>query len=80
MQLSKQQVQDFIEAWREDFGETLSFESAKTEANHLLDFFAWITAELGDQKVLRDREVFTPGPMDEDDGLRKAWRKMMKRK
>jgi len=80
MQLTKQQVQDFIEAWREDFGEILSFATAEMEASRLLDFFAWMNEELGDQKVLRDREVFTPGPMDEDDGLRKAWRKMMKRK
>jgi hypothetical protein len=50
MQLSEQQIRDFIEAWRADFGETLSAEAAQSEAIRLLDFFAWMIEELGFQE------------------------------
>lgn len=56
MTLSDQDIQDFIEAWRADFGETLSAETARTEALGLIDFFAWMTEELG----LQERECAIP--------------------
>jgi hypothetical protein len=44
MQLSDDQIQRFIEAWRVDFGEVLSPEAARTygsqSTTRLLDFFA----------------------------------------
>lgn len=40
MKLSEEQIQSFIECWREDFGETLTRELATIEATRLLDFFA----------------------------------------
>ena len=39
MQLSDEQVKDFIDAWKADFGETLTVEDARAEALRLLDFF-----------------------------------------
>ena len=39
MQLSDEQIGEFIEAWKADFGETLSIEEARAEALRLLDFF-----------------------------------------
>ena len=49
MHLSDAQIKDFIEAWHEDFGETLSVETARSEALRLLDFFACMVEELGFQ-------------------------------
>jgi hypothetical protein len=40
MKLSDEQIKGFIEAWHADFGETLSVETARSEALRLLDFFA----------------------------------------
>ena len=40
MQLSDKQIRDFIRCWKQDFGEVLSPERARTEAMRLLDFFA----------------------------------------
>lgn len=40
MQLSDQHIKDFIEAWKADFGETLTAAEARAEATRLLDFFA----------------------------------------
>jgi hypothetical protein len=40
MKLSNEQINDFIQAWNTDFGETLAFEDARAEALRLLDFFA----------------------------------------
>jgi hypothetical protein len=39
MQLSDEQIQGLITAWKADFGEVLSPEQARTEATRLLDFF-----------------------------------------
>ena len=49
MELSDEQVREFIEAWEADFGETLSFDAARSEALAFLDFFAWMVDELGFQ-------------------------------
>ena len=40
MQLSDQHIKEFIEAWKADFGETLTASEARAEATKLLDFFA----------------------------------------
>jgi hypothetical protein len=58
MQLSDEQIKDFIEAWHADFGETLSVETARSEALRLLDFFAWMVEELGFQE--RQATALTP--------------------
>ncbi len=39
MILTDEDIQEFIKAWKEDFGETLSPEAAKSEINRLLTFF-----------------------------------------
>jgi hypothetical protein len=54
MRLSDEDIQEFIEAWQADFGETLSAESGRSEALRLLDFFAWMVEELGFQERERD--------------------------
>ena len=59
MQLSDEQIRDFIEAWHADFGETLSVEAARSEALRLLDFFAWMVEELGFQ----ERRAAAPVPI-----------------
>ena len=46
MQLTDDDIKDFIDAWRSDFGETLSADAARSEALRLLDFFAWLVEEL----------------------------------
>jgi archaellum biogenesis protein FlaJ (TadC family) len=73
--LTNQQIQDFIDAWKGDFNETLSFEEARAEATRLLDFFAQFAEGL---TAIRDRkeEVNTP---DESD-IKKAWRKTAERR
>lgn len=50
MTLSDQDIQDFIVAWRADFGESLPTETARSEAVHLLEFFVWLAEELGRQE------------------------------
>jgi hypothetical protein len=40
MKLSEEQIERFIECWRQDFGEVLTPERARSEAMRLLDFFA----------------------------------------
>jgi len=50
MQLSEKQINDLIEAWKADFGETLSPDAARSEALRLLDFFVWMVDELTAQK------------------------------
>jgi len=77
MELTKEQVQAFIEAWQKDFGDRLSFEEAGVEAKRLLDFFAAMA------EILR-RPEFTEVPVlditvHDVDGARNAWRKMMTR-
>ena len=39
MQLSHKHIQSFIESWKQDFGEILAPEAARSEATRLLDFF-----------------------------------------
>lgn len=46
MTLSEQEIQDFIDAWRTDFGETLAPAAARSEALRLIDFFAWMAEEV----------------------------------
>jgi hypothetical protein len=40
MKLSDEKINDFIQAWKTDFGETLASDDARSEALRLLDFFA----------------------------------------
>jgi hypothetical protein len=39
MELTDEDVQEFIEAWREDGGEPLDLETGRAEMRRLLDFF-----------------------------------------
>jgi len=47
MTLSDDDIQEFVVAWQQDFGELLLPETARSEATCLIDFFAWMTEELG---------------------------------
>ena len=40
MQLSDDQIEDFVRCWKSDFGEVLASEMARAEAMRLLDVFA----------------------------------------
>lgn len=61
MTLSDQEVQEFIEAWRADFGEVLSPEAAHSEALRLIDFFAWMAEQLG-RPIRRDDAAIGDAP------------------
>lgn len=39
MELDDDEIESFKQAWRDDFGETISFETARSELNRLLMFF-----------------------------------------
>ncbi len=39
MQLTKEDIDSFIEMWDQEFGERLSAESAESEAKRLIEFF-----------------------------------------
>lgn len=39
MELTQEDIDSFIEMWRRAFGQTLTPERARSEANRLLDFF-----------------------------------------
>ena len=71
MNLTDKQIQDFIDAWHADFGETLSPEQAGAEAHRLLDFFVQMGNGLADQnRRTQERE-----PQSEIDILRATWMK-----
>jgi hypothetical protein len=79
--LSDQSIQDFIEAWKQDFGEVLSPETARSEATRLLEFFAWMIGELNHQESAKNiPPPQSGGHGDVRDDARRAWRKMMKRR
>lgn len=83
MDLSDQSIHEFIEAWRADFGESLSPETACSEANRLLDFFIWMNEELRQQQSV----IRLPPPRsggcgdvgDVGDVAKEAWRRTMRR-
>ena len=72
MNLTDKQIREFIDAWQNDFGETLSPETAEMEANRLLDFFAEMTDALN-SPAQAEEIVEKPGD------LRAAWEQMMRR-
>lgn len=76
MPIADEAIEDFIEAWKEDFGETLTPEVARMEANRLLDFFASINEVLQGPE---SRPSEAGGHGDVGDVLREAWRKTMRR-
>jgi len=39
VQLTKEDIQEFIEMWKKEFGEDLSPETAESEAKRLITFF-----------------------------------------
>lgn len=57
MQLSDEQINTFIEAWKMDFGEILTFEDARAEASRLLEFFGQFSEGLA---RIRHRARETP--------------------
>ncbi len=67
MNLTDKHIQDFIDAWKADFGDTLSPEEATNEAKRLLDFFGQMEEGLRIQRRAKDG------------GLREAWEKMMRK-
>lgn len=76
MNLSDQQIHGFIEAWRRDFGETLSFEVAKTEATRLLTFFMQMEEGLGSQQATANKSNSLP---DDHGDLKAVWQKTMRK-
>lgn len=54
MELTDLDVQNFRESWKQDFGEDLSPDRARSEALRLLDFFA--TLEAAHRPALEERE------------------------
>jgi hypothetical protein len=69
VKLLEQDIQEFVEAWKSDFGETLSKESAESEALRLIDFFAWM-----------HEEISCPGGHEDiEDVVRDAWKKTLER-
>lgn len=77
MELRKEQVQAFIEAWQKDSGETLSFEEADVEAKRLLDFFAAMVEML--RRSAFDKDAIPDTAVRDVDGARDAWERMMRR-
>lgn len=75
MNLSDQQIQDFIEAWRKDFGETLSPEAAEKEAARLIDFFMQMEEGLRSQRTQADRPDHLP---DDQGNLKAVWENTMR--
>jgi hypothetical protein len=39
MHLTKEDINAYIEAWKADFGETITYELAESEAQKLISFF-----------------------------------------
>jgi hypothetical protein len=73
------QIHDFIEAWRKDFGETLSFDAAKLEATRLVEFFIEMENALLAQRALTtESEKIVPPPSSADRTVKDVWRKMMR--
>lgn len=70
MNLTYEQINDFIAAWKRDFGETLSPEISELEVNRLLEFFADMTEDRG---APNDRGQ----DLGEGDGLKAAWKRTM---
>ncbi len=78
MNLSDQQITDFIEAWQKDFGETLSFETAKAEATRLADFFVQMENAMRTQRALTNKANRPPAyRTPKEASAKRAWRKMM---
>lgn len=76
MNLTDKQIQDFIDAWRKDFGETLSADSAEKEAKRLLDFFMKMEEGLRSQRT----KANTPDPLlDDHNNLKAVWQKTMRK-
>ena len=61
-----------MEAWRKDFGETLSFEAAKAETTRLVDFFVAMQDIL---TVHRPEEDIAGAVATAPDPLKRAWLK-----
>ena len=47
MVLTDEDIQDFIESWKQDFGEVLTADRARSEIQRLLDFFTILGEEGG---------------------------------
>ena len=81
MNLSDQKIHDFIEAWRKDFGETLSFEAGKLEATRLIEFFIQMEDALLMQRALANKASRPPAPPSiKEHGAKPAWRKTMRQR
>ncbi len=77
--LSDQQIHNFIEAWRNDFGETLSPEAAEKEATHLLAFFTTMAEGLTRQRAAKEEsERMASSRFNDHDNRKAVWQKTMK--
>lgn len=72
MNLTDQQIQDSIDVWKRDFGETLSPEIAELEAGRLLEFFT----EMAESLTVPNRSE----ELDHSNGLKAAWKETMRRR
>jgi len=46
MQLSDNDIQEFLELWQQEFGESISFAEARHYASHLLELYRIIAESL----------------------------------
>jgi len=79
--ITDKQIQDFIDAWRKDFGETLSLAAAENEAKSLLNFFVQMAEGLARQRATKEAPVQPAVSSFNDHGnLKAVWRKTMRKR
>lgn len=81
MNLTDKQVQHFIEAWRQDFGEELSLENAEKEIVQLVVLGRKLAASEDRQRAV----IAGSGPteiylLSELDNLKAVWRQAMRKR
>ena len=51
MELTDESLQEFVRLWREEFGETLSLDEARTVAEQVLEFALLMVGDAGNYKL-----------------------------
>jgi hypothetical protein len=62
MQFKDEDIEEFIRVWKEEFGETISPDRARAEAQRLVDFFMALAERFrrGIDKAMADRGTMPP--------------------
>jgi hypothetical protein len=79
MNLSNKQIEGFVEAWKADFGETLTKEMAHSEANRLLEFFLTMHEDLMRRKRNTSSQKKSGGHGDLGD-IKAVWKQTIQRR